>query len=421
MKGICGTISDGHLGAVLLVAGLEFGAARGQALVPADGGEVGLQVLEHPPHGLGEAENRVGRLAARVGQAPDGVEGAVGVVAAVDEEQFLVGGQDGRSRQNGKGSAAAGGRARVASAPPDRITVSIMADNHFESGGEERVWDEYDWERFLQQQDRKTEKYMELLEKYLDDPNRDQIIAREMGWHHLLDENGKDWSANLDTLFTQRPGETTARTTRTRRTRTTSTRTRTISTRTTKTSTTRTTTTPTRKRKKRKPEDRYSQHPLYQAASALAVYVDRLFDDNDPAAQHPAVARLTTSATLANVKLAAALTDDDVDELGMTIAYLKRALKAITNALDATTQCETGKAPRRTQGAGAARADLPGARRHHLAHGPLPQRVAAALRAGALSVAAPQPVGGADLDYSGRLPLIFSFLLNGARDRHRQN
>ena len=54
-----------------------------------------------------------------------------------------------------------------------------MAENYFESGGgEERVWDEYDWERFLQQQDRKTEKYMELLEKYLDDPNRDQIIAR---------------------------------------------------------------------------------------------------------------------------------------------------------------------------------------------------------------------------------------------------
>ena len=95
-----------------------------------------------------------------------------------------------------------------------------MADNHFESGGgEERVWDEYDWERFLQQQDCKTEKYMELLEKYLDDPNRDQIIAREMGWHHLLDDNGKDWSANLDSLFSQRSGETPARTaTKTRRT-----------------------------------------------------------------------------------------------------------------------------------------------------------------------------------------------------------
>jgi len=30
----------------------------------------------------------------------------------------------------------------------------------------------------------------ELLEKYIDHPERDQIIAREMGWHHLLGEVG---------------------------------------------------------------------------------------------------------------------------------------------------------------------------------------------------------------------------------------
>ena len=51
----------------------------------------------------------------------------------------------------------------------------------------DHAWDEYEWERFLQQQDQKTEKYMELLEKYLDHPQRDQIIAREMGWTHLQD------------------------------------------------------------------------------------------------------------------------------------------------------------------------------------------------------------------------------------------
>jgi len=55
----------------------------------------------------------------------------------------------------------------------------------------DRVWDEYEWERFLQQQDHKTEKYMELLEKYLDHPQRDQIIAREMGWTQLLNEEGE--------------------------------------------------------------------------------------------------------------------------------------------------------------------------------------------------------------------------------------
>src|SRR5437879_11598710 len=66
-------------------------------------------------------------------------------------------------------------------------------------GRSERMWDEYDWERFLQEQDQKTEKYMQLLETYLDDPRRDEIIAREMGWTQLLD--AKDWSAEVDALL----------------------------------------------------------------------------------------------------------------------------------------------------------------------------------------------------------------------------
>ena len=65
-------------------------------------------------------------------------------------------------------------------------------------GEPERIWDEYQWERFLQQQESKAEKYMRLLEEYLDDPQRDEIIAREMGWTQLLD--ARDWSAELDAL-----------------------------------------------------------------------------------------------------------------------------------------------------------------------------------------------------------------------------
>ena len=72
-------------------------------------------------------------------------------------------------------------------------------------GEPERMWDEYDWERFLQQQDGKTEKYMQLLETYLDDPRRDEIIAREMGWTQLLDE--KDWSAEVDALLDETASE----------------------------------------------------------------------------------------------------------------------------------------------------------------------------------------------------------------------
>src|SRR3954453_9227042 len=68
----------------------------------------------------------------------------------------------------------------------------------------DRVWDEYEWERFLQQQDHKTEKYMELLEKYLDHPQRDQIIAREMGWTQLLNEEESDsWSEEVDAMLAE--------------------------------------------------------------------------------------------------------------------------------------------------------------------------------------------------------------------------
>ena len=48
--------------------------------------------------------------------------------------------------------------------------------------------------------------------------------------------------------------------------------------------------------------------------------------------------KLATHSALASAKLAAALSDDGVDEIGMTIAYLKRALKAITTSMDAAAQ-----------------------------------------------------------------------------------
>src|SRR5260370_33700017 len=163
----------------------------------------------------------------------------------------------------------------------------------------ERAWDEYDWEHFLQQQDQKTEKYMEVLEKYLDDPQRDEIIAREMGWSQLLD--GKDWSAEVDALLNEdwrsnneepSPYED------------------------------------------QKPAESFEDHSLYRAAFGLTVWIDKLFDQNASLQNEPAAIKLATHAALASAKLAAALSDDDVDELGMTIAYLKRALKAITVSLD---------------------------------------------------------------------------------------
>src|SRR6266566_576954 len=170
-------------------------------------------------------------------------------------------------------------------------------------GESERIWDEYEWERFLQEQDQKTEKYMQLLETYLDDPRRDEIIAREMGWTQLLD--AKDWSAEVDALLDEgvTDDEEAVNTNRS--------------------------------------AEVFEEHDLYRAAFALTIWIDQLFDQNASLQNEPAAVKLATHAALASAKLAAALSGDNLDEIGMTIAYLKRALKAITISMEAAAQLRT--------------------------------------------------------------------------------
>jgi hypothetical protein len=169
-------------------------------------------------------------------------------------------------------------------------------------GEPERIWDEYEWERFLRQQDGKTEKYMQLLETYLDDPERDEIIAREMGWTQLLDD--KDWSAEVDALMDEGAGEDDEAVIE----------------------------------NADRSAEVFEDHDLYRAAFALTIWIDQLFDQNASLQSEPAAVKLATHAALASAKLAAALSGDRLDEIGMTIAYLKRALKAITVSMEAAAQ-----------------------------------------------------------------------------------
>ncbi len=81
--------------------------------------------------------------------------------------------------------------------------------------------------------------------------------------------------------------------------------------------------------------DGFEDHSLYRAAFALTVRIDQLFDENPALQNEPSAVKLATHSALASAKLAAALSDDDVDEIGMTIAYLKRSLKAITVSMEA--------------------------------------------------------------------------------------
>ncbi|MBV9298461.1 MAG: hypothetical protein JO066_05740, partial [Verrucomicrobia bacterium] len=159
------------------------------------------------------------------------------------------------------------------------------------------AWDEYDWERFLQQQDSKTERYMELFEKYIDDPNRDQIIAQEMGWTHLLDqpaEEAEEIEFEPDFEVEDEGEEET--------------------------------------------QEVFESHPLYQSAFSLTVWIDQLFDEVPSVASSPLGVKLASHVAVASAKLAAALSDHETEEIGMTIAYLKRALRAISTAVEAATQ-----------------------------------------------------------------------------------
>jgi hypothetical protein len=169
-----------------------------------------------------------------------------------------------------------------------------MADFYDEP---ERAWDEYDWERFLQQQDSKTERYMELFEKYIDDPNRDQIIAQEMGWTHLLDQPAEEIEEiEFEPDFeVEDDGE-------------------------------------------EETQEVFESHPLYQNAFSLTVWIDQLFDEVPSVASSPLGVKLASHVAVASAKLAAALSDHETEEIGMTIAYLKRALRAISTSVEAATQ-----------------------------------------------------------------------------------
>ncbi len=93
----------------------------------------------------------------------------------------------------------------------------------------------------------------------------------------------------------------------------------------------------------------FEQHVLYRASFNLTIWIDRMFEANSALQNDPAAVRLATHAALAAAKLAAALSDEEAEELGMTIAYLKRSLKAITVAMDGAAQLFAEKSLARAQ------------------------------------------------------------------------
>lgn len=56
---------------------------------------------------------------------------------------------------------------------------------------EPRRMNEFEWELNLRESDALTARFSRVLEKYLDHPNCDKLIAREMGWTWLLESEGE--------------------------------------------------------------------------------------------------------------------------------------------------------------------------------------------------------------------------------------
>jgi hypothetical protein len=178
-----------------------------------------------------------------------------------------------------------------------------MPDDYddFEQDGE--AWDEFTWERFLQEQDRNTEKYFRLLEMHIDNPNRDEIIAAEMGWNLIegneeetvdaeededLDESGPvDFENDTGQDETEEEFEA------------------------------------------------FTRSQVYSDTLRLHRWINRLLDKRQDLRENPEATRFATRCAVCGAKLAAALCGGDDSEIGMTIAYLKRALKAANDALDA--------------------------------------------------------------------------------------
>jgi hypothetical protein len=156
----------------------------------------------------------------------------------------------------------------------------------------DRMWDEYDWERFFQVQDRKTEQYLDLLEKYADCPDRDRIIAQEMGWPGGCAPEQEEVSAGDAGDARDEDSAT---------------------------------------------EDPFpEQHPLYVQTEELAAWLENAWRVRGVLFEgEPALDELSEQLGILSANIVAAVSGQEDEELGMTIAFLKRGLRAANLALNA--------------------------------------------------------------------------------------
>ena len=187
------------------------------------------------------------------------------------------------------------------------FAIEIRAD------GSEEEWDEFRCEELLRESDARGEKYRRLLEKYLDHPDRERIIAHEMGWTWLEealderaaqgdeatdDEDSPSMEVELPAPEPSREGVDWVR-----------------------------------------DEDGEIAHPIKKRATdMLYALLDELRAAGNPEEHHPALGDFVGHTMVLSGKLAGALgglARGWGEESGLTIASLKRALGVLNEALTA--------------------------------------------------------------------------------------
>ncbi len=63
-----------------------------------------------------------------------------------------------------------------------KLTEAIEVQQRGQKDPESEDWNEHDYEKFMKESDARTTKYMELLDKYGDSDEAEELIAKEMGW-----------------------------------------------------------------------------------------------------------------------------------------------------------------------------------------------------------------------------------------------
>ena len=172
------------------------------------------------------------------------------------------------------------------------------------SENDDEIWDEYQWEEFFREADKRTDKYSELLDKYMDHPDCDRIIAEEMGWTHMLDERDEestDWMDEFD--FDQfEEGEEWKQLTG------------------------------------HEPEefDSFENFPLYRKAFDFAIDSMKMADEHLVDLEDESVKAFCRSITIPSAKIAGGFSFGlEMDSIGGNIANCKRGLNAANKVLNA--------------------------------------------------------------------------------------